>query len=337
MESNRKGSTVKHMLIGLIVSVVTIVVIFKLTETNVTWKVIFRADWKFLAVALLLHVLFWVFWGVRLKMLTSLLKADIPLSYALEVSIASTFLAAITPSSAGGEPLRIKMLADRGVALGSATAVVLVERLLDAIFFVTSLAVFLTISGFATKFGVEIGAMFSACLIGFIAFIYFIVKDSSNIDRFSGWLYAKIKRMGEDRAKAIANRVKEELKMFRTAMVEMVKNPVDRILLVAFLTALIWFAEFLVPSAVLLSLNQNPAFLLSITAQLILVILSLIPLTPGSSGIAEAGMVYLYSKFVPQHVLGVLVALWRFVTYYTNLFVGLMVNVKLLKSRYLSR
>jgi len=100
-------------------------------------------------------------------------------------------------------------------------------------------------------------------------------------------------------------------------------------------TALIWFPEFLVPSAVLLALNQDPAFLLSITAQFILVIVSLVPLTPGSSGIAEAGMVYLYSKFVPQSVLGILVAIWRFITYYTNLFVGLIVNVKLLKSKYI--
>jgi len=38
----------------------------------------------------------------------------------------------------------------------------------------------------------------------------------------------------------------------------------------------------------------NPVFLLSMTAQLILVILSLIPLTLRSSEIAETGMVYLY-------------------------------------------
>ncbi len=334
MESDEKVSTVKPMLIGLIVSVVTIVVIFKLTETKVTWRIILQADWRFLILAFLLHSLFWFFWGVRLKQLTSMLKADIPLGYALEISIASTFLAAITPSSAGGEPLRIKMLSDR-IPLGSATAVVLAERLLDAIFFVVALIVFLIISGFATKFGFEVGAVFGVCLVGFLLFLYLIVKDERNIERLSKFTYSKLRRFGEDKASRIAKRVREESLMFREALVDMLKNPIDRVALSLIYTALIWFPEFLVPSVVLLALNQNPAFLLSITAQFILVIISLIPLTPGSSGIAEAGMVYLYSKFVPQAVLGVLVAIWRFITYYTNIFVGFVVNVKLLKSKYL--
>ncbi len=334
MESDKKSSTVKPMLIGLILSIITIVVIFKLTETKVTWKIIFQADWRFLLLATFLHFLFWFFWGVRLKQLTSLLRADIPLGYALEISIASTFLAAITPSSAGGEPLRIKMLSDR-IPLGSATAVVLAERILDAIFFVVALIFFLIISGFATKFGFEVGVIFAVCLIGFLLFLYLIVKDERNITRLSNWIYSRLKRFGEEKAFRIANRVKEESLMFRRALVDMLKNPANKITLSFIYTALIWFPEFLVPSIVLLALNQNPAFLLSITAQFILVIISLIPLTPGSSGIAEAGMVYLYSKFVPQSVLGVLVAIWRFITYYTNLFVGLIVNVKLLKSKYI--
>ncbi len=335
MESDEKRSTTKPMLIGLAVSLITIIVIFKLTETRVTWKVILKADWRFLALALLLHTLFWFFWGVRLKQLTSMLNADIPLKYSLEISIASTFLAAITPSSAGGEPLRIKMLSEK-IPLGSATAVVLAERILDAIFFVVALAVFVTLSGFATKFGFEVGAVFAVCLMGFMVFLYSIVKDERNIDRFSNWIQIKLGRFGEERAVRIAKRFREETLMFREALVNMLKNPLEKVFLSLLYTSLIWFSEFLVPSAILLALNQDPAFLFSITAQFILVIISLIPLTPGSSGIAEAGMVYLYSKFVPQEVLGILVALWRFVTYYTNIIVGFFVNVRLLKSRYLS-
>ncbi len=334
MESDKKSSTLKPMVLGLAVSLVTILVIFKLTETKLTWRIIFKADWRFLILAFLLHSLFWFFWGVRLKHLTSMLGADVSLRYALEISIASTFLAAITPSSAGGEPLRIKMLSDR-IPLGSATAVVLAERLLDAIFFVIALVLFLFVSGFATKFGFEVGAIFGVCLVGFLLFLYLIVKDERNVGRFSEWLERRLRRFGEEKARKIAGRFKEETLMFRKALVEMLRNPWDEVILSMIYTALIWFPEFLVPSAVLLALNQNPAVLLSITAQFILVIVSLVPLTPGSSGIAEAGMVYLYSKFVPQDVLGVLVALWRFITYYTNVFVGFLVNVKLLKSKYL--
>jgi hypothetical protein len=98
---------------------------------------------------------------------------------------------------------------------------------------------------------------------------------------------------------------------------------------------LIWFSEFLIPSALLLSLKTQPYWAESIASQLFLVIISLAPLTPGASGIAETGMVYFYSLFVSREYLGSLVALWRLITYHSNLLIGFVVNVKILKSRYL--
>lgn len=102
------------------------------------------------------------------------------------------------------------------------------------------------------------------------------------------------------------------------------------------LTVALWTVGFMIPSAILLALGSNPFFLLSYTSQLIIVVVSLIPLTPGSSGIAEASMAYLYSKFVSNGILGILVGIWRFVTYILNIVIGLFVNIRILKSRYLS-
>jgi len=167
MASNRKS-----IALSLAISIITIFIIFKITETNVTWQMISHVNWKYLILALFFHFLFWFFWGLRLKTLASLLNTNISLKFAIEVSIASMFLAAITPSSAGGEPLRIKMLKDHGTSLGSATAIVLAERIFDAIFFIVTLFIFLIISGFATGFGIKVGLTFTLCLAAFIIFLY---------------------------------------------------------------------------------------------------------------------------------------------------------------------
>lgn len=333
MEINKKS--VKAAIIGTLISLASIVVIFKLTETDVTWGMFFHADWKYLAFAFLLHSFFWLFWALRLKLLTSFLNTKLHLSYALETTIASTFLAAITPSSVGGEPLRVKMLSDR-MTIGSASAVVLAERLLDAVFFVPALLVFLVISGFPMKFGAKVGLIFFIFLTFFLFFLYYTLKNPENIDIFAFKLDRVLRKfMSERRAEKVSESFQRELRRFRDAAVDLAKKSLNQIAVVMLLTALIWFSEFLVPSAILIALKANPAFLLSITSQLILVIVSLVPLTPGSSGIAEAGMVYLYSNFVPQHALGILVGLWRIITYYSNLVVGLIVNVRILRSRYL--
>jgi hypothetical protein len=69
-------------------------------------------------------------------------------------------------------------------------------------------------------------------------------------------------------------------------------------------------------------MGANPDFLLSITSQIILAIIAILPLTPGSSGVAELSMSYLYSVFVPHSLLGPLVILWRVTTYFSNIVVG---------------
>ena len=324
------ASNKKSIALSLAISLVTILIIFKLTETNVTWQMISQVNWKYLILALFLHFLFWFFWGLRLKTLASLLNTNISLRFAVEVSIASMFLAAITPSSAGGEPLRIKMLKDQGTSLGSATAIVLAERMLDAIFFVIALFILLIASGFAIGFGIKVGLTFTLCLAGFILFLCIMVRNREIVNKISNLIYKIISRINRDKARDIAEKIKDELNIFRNSIIELIKNN-KRILPSIFLTALIWFSEFLVPSIILIALNQDPFYLLSITSQLILVILSLLPLTPGSSGIAEAGMGYLYSNFIPHHVLGVLVALWRLVTYYSNILAGL-IAIKIIKS-----
>ena len=69
-------------------------------------------------------------------------------------------------------------------------------------------------------------------------------------------------------------------------------------------------------------MGSDPSLLSSITAQIILVIIGLLPLTPGGSGVAELSMSYLYSMFVSPTLLGPLVILWRITTYFSNIVVG---------------
>ena len=316
MGTNEKNGRLRRVIIASTISIAAIAIIFKFTETNITWKAISQANIELLFVALLFHGFFWIFWALRLKFLTSLLDHSVPFLHSLRTTLASNFLAAITPSSAGGEPLRVKMLSDAGMSYGSATAVVLAERLLDAIFFIAALPVFLMISDFSIGFGLKVGGIFLVFLLLFIVFLHELLRRPDRIERLLSW--AK-KKTGNGK---IVRTIEKEVWMFREAAIELAKDSKAQLSALFTITALIWISEFLVPSFLLASLGESPSFLYSITSQLIIVIISLIPLTPGSSGIAEFSMSYLYSQFVPQHVLGVLVGLWRGITYFTNLIVG---------------
>lgn len=304
------------MLLAAIISVVAIIVILKFTNTNITYHALSRADIRFVLLALFLHIFSWLFWSLRIQILAALAGHKITFNLAFRTTIASNFLAAMTPSSAGGEPLRIWMLADDGMSYGSATAVVIVERLLDSFFFVAALAVCLFLSDFITGFGLKIGGIFLALLVVEMVFLWELIKRPGRIKGLMGW----IRKKAGDRK--ILDKVESEIWLFRDASIRLAHESRRQIPVLAMVTIILWISEFLVPSALLVSLGQSPYFLYSITAQIILVIITLAPLTPGSSGVVEFSMSYIYSMFVPTYLIGVLVALWRLITYFVNLVVG---------------
>ena len=96
-------------------------------------------------------------------------------------------------------------------------------------------------------------------------------------------------------------------------------------------TFIFWIVEFSMLPVVLMGLNIEPAGLVVYAAQIILMIVIVIPTTPGSSGVAELGATTLFSVFVPTYILGIVVISWRAFTYYLNLLVGGFVSFKILR------
>lgn len=63
MESHEKSRGLKHFA-GIAISIATTLVIFKLTETTLTWSVIAQAKPELLLLAFLLRALFWLLWAL---------------------------------------------------------------------------------------------------------------------------------------------------------------------------------------------------------------------------------------------------------------------------------
>lgn len=299
-----------------LMSLASIIFILYYTDADISWELLSRVNGWFLLLAVALHVFSWMLYALRLKLLASMAGHEITLPLSFRCTLASNFLAAITPSSAGGEPLRIKVLADDGMSYGAATAVVISERLLDSIFFLTSLALFLMVSGFFAGFGLKVGAIFLVFLLAFLAFLRQLIIRPKRVARLMEWIK---KKTGN---RAIVLTIEREIWLFRDAGIQLAKETMRCLPVLVVMTALIWLSDFLVPSALLAGMAQDPSILLSVTSQNILAIVSLLPLTPGASGIAELGMSYLYSTFVSPALLLPLIVLWRLITYFLNIVVG---------------
>jgi len=313
----------RGLIIAIAITLISFLVIFKISDQDV--KTIFEIKAEYIIISLFLHSLFWIFWTLRLMFIANMLGGKIGFRIAFLITLASNFFAAVTPSSAGGEPVRILYLSKNGMRTGRATAVVLIERLIDSIFFIMFLTILLLITDFSLGLGFKVGGIFLAFLIAFIFSLYELFKYPKRVRKL---LFLLRKRLNEK----IYKKIEREVWSFREALVDLLKGSKKKILTFFILTALIWIPEFLIPSFVLLAFDLGPYFLLSLTSQAIIVVISLVPLTPGSSGIAEGSFFYLYSQFVRGNLAPV-VAVWRTITYISNIISGALAIAFVLKIR----
>jgi hypothetical protein len=317
----------KLLVLSLSISIAVILIILLFTIDKNTLFYLKRIQPQYLLLALFLQISTWLLWSTRISVMVRMIypNHEIGLRESMGIVIANLFLAAITPSMAGGEPVRIGLLSKEGLSSGSATAVTLGERVFDAIFILAmvpfSLLVFQHMIPIReVRIGLAIGIVLFVAAVSL--FFYAIARP----ERAKKFLKKVFRKKFTQRIEGFVD------EFHRGCKTIFERGNYKGIALVFSLTALSWFAGFLIPSCILLGLDHPPVFIPSIAAQVLILILVMMPTTPGSSGVAELGASALYSGFVSLSILGILIVLWRFITYYLNLIVSGLFQYKALKT-----
>ncbi len=249
------------------------------------------------------------------------------------------FASAVSPGAIGGTAAAVVIMAQERLKTGLTTAIVLITSFLDEVYYMvmipiafwavknTSLFPAFDDASFQNVINTENlrvlfwgGYIFLFIWTLFLAFALFIKPNiSKRIILFfvSLPLLKRFARRGE----RLANDLVSASQEFR-------KKPFSFWLKSGFATALTWTARFLVINCLILLLNQVGAHdqWVIFGKQLVMWILLMIAITPGGSGIAElifpAFMgVYLPTKMISRQ----LSVLWRVLTYYPYIVLGLIV------------
>ncbi|HEY3360507.1 MAG TPA: lysylphosphatidylglycerol synthase transmembrane domain-containing protein, partial [Methanosarcina sp.] len=118
---------------SILISIISIAFVLIFTLDKTTTEVVRQIRPGYILAALGIHLFSFFIWGLRIQSMASALGHKIDLKTSAEMVISGTFVAALTPASIGGEPLRIHLLRQREMPVGQATAVILGERVLDAL------------------------------------------------------------------------------------------------------------------------------------------------------------------------------------------------------------
>jgi uncharacterized protein (TIRG00374 family) len=266
---------------------------------------------------------------MRVKKMSGSLGYPIKFFYSLNLVFANLLAAAVTPAQAGGEPVRVHELYKAKVPLGDATAIVIMERVLDGI----ALAALAAFAMFAlTEQWKSLGAISDVMVYitwvfvaGCLLLFYLAIRRPDVMKRVAVRAARFFTRKWEPaRVTTLLERIEREIVNFHTAVLKFVRTAKSGLAWGMVFTLLYWVSEIVTASLILMGLGQPPLFFESFVIQLILAILMMLPLTPGSSGIAEIGATSMYALFIPAAIIGVFVVIWRIVLYYFNIALGIM-------------
>jgi len=313
--------------VGFSLLVLVIILYFTINEKTLTY--LREINPFFLILAFMTHILTMCFWAMRIKKMSLSLGYRIGFFYSLNLVFANLLAAAVTPAQAGGEPVRIHELYKADVPLGDATAIVIMERVLDGIA-LAALAAFSMIVltdqwkslGTISEIMVFVTWIFVA---GCICLFYLAVRRPDMVKTVVSRCTVFLTRTWENRrVEALLARADKEIDNFQGATIRFVHTAKSGLFWGMLFTLLYWVSEIVTASLILVGLGQPPLVLESFVIQLILAILMMMPLTPGSSGIAEVGATSMYALFIPASIVGIFVVIWRVVLYYFNIFLGIL-------------
>lgn len=288
--------------------------------------------------ALAIHIAALVCWALRIKVMAYSLGYHVGLFHCINLVFANLFLAAITPSQAGGEPVRVHELYRANVKVGDATAIVIMERVLDGIIFGFGGAITLFLLGTAWQdvnlpgiVNTVIYLTWAVVTIGVVLFAL-SVRNPLILKRLMRTLSGFVTKKWEmARVERFMEKVDREVDNFHFSLGKFIGRGKLGLLLGLICTGFFWFLEFLIASVLLIGLGQGPNFLASFVSQLIIAIIMMIPLTPGGAGVAEISISSIYGLFISTSVIGVFVLLWRIILYYFNVAVGLISSILIVR------
>jgi uncharacterized protein (TIRG00374 family) len=334
----------KWVAFSVVLSSIILAVMLALTIDQQTLTYLRRLNPLFLVLAFGLRIGSLVCWAIRLQVMSRALGYRVKFTRAFHIVLVNLLAGAVTPGQVGGEPVRVHELSREGVKVGDATAVVLTERVLDGIVLtVMSILAIIFLEYYLHSLAIEFMILFVVAwvmMIGLTFVLLYLIRHPEHLKRvvarIAGWIEQRARKVAggeKEHPSSWAKRVDHEIDNFHVSITTFAKAGRPGIYWGLVTTSLFWVSEFFVASLLLIGLGQPPFIIESFLFQLIIAVVSMAPLTPGSAGIAEISAASLYGLIIPSSILGVFVVLWRLLLYYFNIFIGIFAGIFIFRTR----
>ena len=317
------------LLLGLVLSVATILTFFIVTDGVATLKRIYRSlQYGWLLLAVLFVLLQWVFDAMGLHVLAAPRQPKRSFFASFITTMVGVLYSAITPSATGGQPMQVVSLGRQGMDTGTGTSVIVVKTALNhvAISLYALVMVCLELPFFqahVSSFSFIVLFAMAASLLFIAGLLLFTINQK--LTRRLGYALVhflhKLK-LCRDEARLQA-KLDTLFEQFFTSA-KGIGSSVWRCVAVVVFTALQLTCYFIVPFCLYRSFGFEGASVVRLMAATTFVYFaSMFVPVPGASGGAEGSFYLFFAPFFPEGAIAPAMLVWRLLTYYGAIVAGL--------------
>jgi uncharacterized protein (TIRG00374 family) len=335
----KESFSYKRLILPLAIGVVVtaLLIYFKGGEKGIVVS-LQEIDWSlntfiWIFIAIIVHCLRDVAYIWRFRILT-----DKKLSWrkCFDVIMMWETASAIAPSSAGGTGIAMFIINREGINLGRSTSILMLTLLLDKLFYILVVPILLLMVGTMHIFpetmrfveGLEYYLLGGYILIVVAtALLYYgVFHNPLLLKKLIVKTLFVLPFLKRFRRKAV--KTGNEILI---ASVELKTKPFSYFFEAFIATSLSWAVRFFVLNLILMALVPNFDHVLIYLRQLLAWLLMLLPSTPGATGVVEGTFSGILKDIGDEGIITVAILLWRFITYYPYIFIGILIFPKWLK------
>ena len=290
-----------------------------------------------LLVGIVLMLIYWFFETLIIHELTRLLFLKQNYKKSMKAAMVGQLFGAITPLQTGAQPAIFYALMDSGVDSGSATSILMMKFIVHQT--ILTVYSFIIIVLKFNYFKSMVSYLSYLCLLGFLfnsGIILVAIMFSVNKNFTKSILIGILKLLKKIKlVKAVEKseiKIENSLNNFHTNAALIAKN-YKVVMKVAIINTIQLTVFYVIPYCIYRSFNLQSASLWNMLAAqtLVMMIVSITPL-PGGSGGAEGGFTLLFKIFFKENILPA-VLLWRIITYYSCIGIGLLFSIHLPRNK----
>lgn len=322
----------KNILNFIIIVIITGVVLYFSLKDNFVQIIDTILDMNFICVilAIICYMLYLFFKSVVNTMITKNFNKDYNLIKSFRMGVETNFFHAITPFSSGGQPYEIYRLSKDGINVLNAANISIQNFIIYQLSLVL-LGVFAIVYNYAFDLFPNNKVLGSLVTIGFVinllvAIILLIIILFKKMNKFLAKLFINILsffHLVKDKdlkLKQVINHLNE----FNEGGKLLLKDKVKflKMFLIEFAALVLLYS---VPFFIILGSGMNINIIkVIVSSAYVMLIGSFVPI-PGGTGGLEYGFIAFFGNFIVGSKLNAIMLVWRFITYYFGMIVGLIV------------